>query len=389
MGLSLDDIDRELAARQNMGDSALSEVDAELTRRGVEPRGMLSNVAGAIPGMAQKVATAAMPEVAAAIQAAQTPQIADPIKSAMAVPYQGLRGITTAATSGLQRGAEATQADFKPEGVKEHVAEIVAGLGDPRNLAMNPIAGEIFGGAKTLAAPAGKFLGEQAAKGVQVMQGVPAEDVAMTFKRPLDVLLSKSSKKAGGIFQKAKEAAGVTIPEERVTAGVSDPSSWKAIADKFYKKYSKSGAESLTTGEALAWKKAASNLARTKAGSAEHFYKSDAEIAQKILKSKAPEVARTQADVSLSKAREKFMSVFPRNKGNTPAVIRTLAAGGASAVNPLLAAAFSPLTGLAATVGTGATLKGINALGENPATRQILLAILSKLKGENQSQEAP
>lgn len=373
MALSLSEIDAELARRQSAGGPSLDEIDAELSKRGAD-----SSSFGDVATEAVKTALTQGP--------IQTPlNLIDPentqkMNEVLGTPMRGLRGMGVAATSGLQRGAEATQPGFQPEGIGEHVADIAANIADPRQMAFGPVTEAAMKGAVS---PLFKALGRTAARVPNIMAGVPAEDVMMTAEKPLEVLASKTTGKSGGLFQEAKTAAGVTAEEERLVAGIGDPSGYKRVADELYKK----GVENLTTGELLAWKKAASQLSRKVVGSGEALYaqdavKADAELAKRALEDpKIAKVIETQADVALSKARQKFLSPFPRNKGKGDAVLRGMLQLGTAGTAGPAAAMFSPISYLPPTLAAGAVNKGLNLISNNPAIRQVLMGVLSKITG--------
>lgn len=386
MALSLEDIDRELAVRAQTSSPGLDEIDAELKRRGVEPSTM-----GDVAMLAAKTALNQGP-----IQTPldlKDPQNLETMHNLIETPMRGIRGLGVTATSGLQRGAEATKPEFKPEGVGEHVADFAAGVADPAAAILNePLGLAVKGVAKVGAIPM-NFLGRQAARGVQVATGVPAENVIATVKKPMEVLFSKLSKNSGKIFQEAKNAAGVTEEEERLVAGIGDPSGFKRVADEMAAKFK--DAKDLTVGEALAWKKAAGELARKAKGSARFIYSQDAKKAERIVAEKAPDVLAAQKDVSFSKLRESFLSLLPQNKSATPAVLRSgTAMGFATAGHPLAALAMSPLlSALPLTVGTGVAAnvakKGLNVIGSNPAARQALFQVLQKLMTKKAQEQPP
>lgn len=374
MPLSLSDIDAELARRQQAGGPSLDEIDAELTKRGVEQSSF-----GDVAMEAAKTALTQGP--------IQTPlNLIDPentqkMNEVLGTPMRGIRGALTAATSGIQRGAEAVQPEFKPQGLGEHVADIAANIADPRQMAFGPVTEAAMKGAVT---PLFKALGRTAARVPNIMAGVPAEDVMMAAEKPLEVLASKSPGAAGKLFGAAKKAAGVSDVEERLIAGIGDPSGYKRVADQLYEK----GVENLTTGELLAWKKAASELARKVKGSGEALYTQDALKAQAELGKRAAEdpaiakVLSTQADVALSKAKDKFLSIFPRNKGKGDAVLRGMLQLGSGIKAGPAAALFSPISYLPPTLAAGAANKGLNVIGNNPAVRQALMGLLTKLQGQ-------
>lgn len=300
----------------------------------------------------------------------------------LGTPMRGLRGVGVTAASGLQRGAEAVTPEFKPQGVGEHVADIAANIADPRQMAFGPVTEAAMKGVVT---PMFRALGRTAARVPNIMAGVPAEDVMMTAEKPLEVLTSKGTNAAGKLFGAAKKTAGVTDLEERLIAGIGDPSGYKRVADQMYEKLGAEGPRSLSTGELLAWKKAASELARKVKGSGEALYTQDALKAQSILAQRAEtdptvaEVLSTQGDVALSKARDKFLSVFPRNKGKGDAVLRGMLQLGSGVTAGPAAALFSPISYLPPTIAAGAVNKGLNAIGNNPALRQVLLGVLAKI----------
>lgn len=388
MSLSLSDIDSELDRRNQVGNPSIDEINAELARRGISENPVSETISEAA-----KIALTQGP--------IQTPlNLIDPentqkMNEVLGTPYRGLRGIATTVTSGLQRGAEATTQDFKPQGIKEHLADMIASIGDPRQIALGPATEEVL---KTAVIPLAKGVGRQLARIPNIMAGVPAEDVMMTAEKPLEVLTSKTAGKSGKLFQKAKEnvlnfpknanepiTKGVTDLEERLIAGIGDPSGYKRVADQMYKKLAREGPESLTTGQLLAWKKSASELARKVKGSGEALYTQDALKAQSILDERAlsnpsvRKVLETQSDVSLSKARQKFLSLLPRNKGKGDAVLRGMLQLGTAGVSGPAALAFSPISYLPPTLAAGAINKGLNVLGRNPAIRQTLMGILSQL----------
>ncbi len=362
MALSLSDIEKEISSREQMGSSALGEIDAELKKRGVTPESIFPEA------------------VKEAYRGSQ-----DMALKLSALPRDAMRTFATTAAnaaSGVRPDialAEAAMTQMRPDATQTTPQEKVASLGadvmDPRMMMANPLAGEVMKGAVI---PAAKGVGRQLARLQNVLTGVPVEDITKMAEKPIEVMTSKTVKGAGNIFQKAKDAAGVTELEERLIAGIGDPSGYKKVADVLAEKAADG---TITTGEALAWKKAAGELSRKAKGSARFIYGKDAAKAQKILLKQAPEVAKTQADVALSKIRSKFLNVLPLNKGGTPAVVRTLLAGGIGmGVNPALAPAFSPLANLPATLAAGGVNKGLNVLGNNPAIRQALLGILQNIQ---------
>lgn len=337
------------------------------------------------------------PEFSTIADIAADPEKRKQFDEIASTPYRGLRGMATSATSGLQRGAEAVGPGFMPSGVKEHMADLVASLGDPRNVAMNAPVGAMLGaglkGVQKVAAPIGKEL----ARAAEALSGAPARDLELLVQKPMEVLKAGRLKKVGKAFQDAKVASGVTEAEERLTAGIGDPSGFKAVADKMFDKFKEAG--DLTVGEALAWKKAAGEMARKGKGSAKAIYSKDAAEAQRILVSKGKEftglypknpavneMLEKQAEYGLSKARSNLTNLIPRNKGGTPAVIRALAGLGigtgaaVAGINPLLGLVTSPAAWGAAGAATGLGNKAAEAGVKSPAVRQMLLGLLEKLK---------
>lgn len=341
------------------------------------------------------LAQAAGPLTGGVIPSAAAQVLVDPEKRKVAeesssLPMRGLRGLGVTAASGLQRGADAVSPEFDPQGLKENAADLAANVADPRMA----IAGLPIGEAMPLINKGANVLGRTAARAVNIATGVPAEDVRAVANQPIKALLAKTRNEAGKIFGAAKKAAGVTSDEERTIAGIGDPSGFKRVADVFHKQAQRKGIDKLSVGNLLSWQKAASQLSRKSVGSAEAIYAQDANKVQQELTKRAadsPEVSnllKTKEDAALSIARSKFGSIFPRNKGKGDAVLRSTIQGGMGAAgalglgNPLQALALAPAAYFAPTVAAGAAGKGLNVLGSNPAIRQTLLGLLSKLKGD-------
>lgn len=365
MAFNLEAIDAELARRQSSNPS-MNEIDAELSRRGVSLSDILPTVA--------KEAVSGTKELGTQISG---------------LPRDAMRtfGTTAANVMSGERPdialAEAAMTQMRPDAKQvtpqEKMASLGADIQDPRMMIANPVAEDAM---KGIVGPTAGFVGKQLARLQNVATGLPVEDIMKMATKSIEVMTSKPVKVAGKIFQKAKDLAGVTEAEERLIAGIGDPSGYKSVADQMAEKYATEG--QLTTGEALAWKKSAGELSRKAKGSARYIYGKDAAKAQSLLETQASEVAKTQAEVGLSKVREKFLNVLPLNKGGTPAVVRTLLAGGLGAgVNPALAPVFSPLANLPATLAAGVANKGLNVLKNNPAIRQTLLGVLQNIMQGN------
>ena len=359
--------------------------DVESALSALPPRSELSKFSKVIPGVIEQAVKTAIQQ--GPIQTPTNlldPENTEKMNEVLGTPRNVMRTFANTVTNTAQgvrpdvalaqSAMTAFKPDFEPEGVAENVASVGADMADPRNKAFNQIGETVM---KDAVIPVTQGIGRQLAKLQNVLTGVPVDDIRMLANKPLEVMTSKTGRKAGTIFQKAKDAAGVTEAEERLIAGIGDPAGYKKVADEMAAKAMEGG---LTTGEALAWKKSASELSRRSKGSAKYIYMQDVKKAEKILATQAPDVLSTQADIALSKARSKFLNPLPMNKGGTPAVVRTLLAGGVGTFNPLAAAAFSPLAHLPATLAAGTVNKGLNVIGRNPAIRQALLGILQQIK---------
>lgn len=337
------------------------------------------------------IAKAAGPLTGGVIPSAAAEVLVDPQKRQVAeevssMPMRGLRGLGVTAASGLERGAEAVQPGFTPQGGAENLAALGASVADPRMAVLNPAVGEGLGLAANVIKKSAQFVGKELSEAFGALSGAKPQNIKMLAQNPMEVLKADSSKITGKLFQKAKEALNVTNREERMItrAGTSSDS----IAERMIGKY-ESGKE-MSVGEILAAKKATSQLANKQKGVyGPWFDKFDA-----LLKEKAPKVAAAQAEVAKSKTKEAFTRIFPYNKNKSAAVVRMLAGaglvgGGSYSNHPVLgamgAALMSPALVGAGTVGAAGAMgaaKGLNVLGQNPAVRQTLLGLLEKMRGD-------
>lgn len=117
----------EYADRVTFDNAAQQEQTQEQPQ---EPQSML----GTMKQVGTSVAKSAFPEIATAVDAFNSPA-SQPAKDLSEMPMRGLRGIGTGLVSGLQRASEATQPGYVPETTGEKVADIGAGLLDPRGMA--------------------------------------------------------------------------------------------------------------------------------------------------------------------------------------------------------------------------------------------------------------
>ena len=126
----------EITAPDNASEAdVMSYAQAQFSPKQSAPetpkQGMGAKLFGSIAG-------AAFPELKTAVEAAQTPEIAGPVSNLLSMPQRGIRGLGTAAVSGIQRGAEAVDPSFQPKGFGEKAADVASLIADPRNEALSP-----------------------------------------------------------------------------------------------------------------------------------------------------------------------------------------------------------------------------------------------------------
>lgn len=184
----------------------------------------VSSLAGSIVG-------AVSPELKTAYDIYKSPA-GQKLEDLSAVPYQGLRGITTglstvvpAIRSGdaeqlptpqaaLQKASEATQPNYKPVTPEEKGAEFAAQMIEPRTMLLNGL----LKSAVEVGKPAAMAFGRQAAKLSEVFNAVDDNNIRKFASDPFFIMSQPSSKVTGKALQAAKEEAGVTQAEERILA---------------------------------------------------------------------------------------------------------------------------------------------------------------------------
>ena len=241
----------------------------------------------------------------------------------------------------------------------------------------NMVAGPIIKGA--INNPVTRFAGRQLGNVGSLITGVPAKDYTTLFKNPEGILPGKLNK-AGKLFAKAKESAG--IPNE------TSPESLKALkgalprVQSTYQKIFEG--KPVTAAEAQLAKQSLDSirpLPNGKNGELLHHLDTIRESFQQVIANSSPELQVANKTYAIAKAGDKFKSIFPRNKSGTPSFIRGGALGAVGMAHPALAPFGTPIGQGVITAGAGVATKGVQTVASQPAlTAPLVQKALEKRK---------
>lgn len=209
MALSLDDIDKELAARQETGGTALSEIDAELERRGVKtgPSNVgLYNAGQTITNMMQPLANAQARLEATAPLAAGL--ITPGLGLAVDATQKGMKGIF----EGFQKGGELATDVMTEKGFSPGASAAAGtGIGMIPQVASAFLPGPKMGEVRVLKPTPGP--GRAAAVEAATEAGVPLTRAEITGSKPVSLLESGLEKTltGSGQIQKFRQAQSAAI----------------------------------------------------------------------------------------------------------------------------------------------------------------------------------
>lgn len=399
MAISLSDINKELAARDGMGNAALDEIDAELSKRGVQPEISLGEIAG------QATKAALTGPYDATKKFFETDPATMQRVGGVALPIAGgaVGGPIGAAAGEFAR--QATGAAFAPETVPHtplgSAASVIGAsiAQEPKMLNAIPGVPQATEAVTNLASKAGSGL----AKAAQAFSGGRAKDFIDAAKKGYATYAAPSIEKARASFGNAlKGQGGAAIPVAESVKSILEPeasAARKTVVD-LVERVAKG--EKLSPAEALAGRQAVDDVIEStpfwqgkKRGKQFDIRKQFDEILSSMSGELKAESAKYRASI-LKDNLTKFLPVNKHGEYSRLAPMLSSLGGALTGVNSsdakkgagatagyLLATSPLALGALATSGGSAAKLFG--TLASRPEVRQVLLQTLQRILSKQES----